>query len=204
MESPESTSPDPGPESQDSDDLKRVAAVLAQVEGALADWFRSEHPRVYRLCLGFLLDESEAEDLAQDAMLHLHDRLHRFDPSRSYGPWRNTLVLNLCRDRTRRRETRRAAEAQADPLPARLPTPEDAARAGELRGILVRALGTLSEREREAFVLRDLEGQSTERVAETLGIGASSVRSLVTLARRRMRNLLGEHLPSPTTQGGSA
>lgn len=186
------------------DDRQRVADVLGQVEGALANWFRVEHPRVYRLCLGFLLDVSEAEDLAHDAMLHLHDHLHRFDPSRDYAPWRNTLVLNLCRDRARRKESRRAAEAEADPLPERLPSPEDAARAGEMRGILVRALGSLPEREREAFVLRDLEGQSTEHVAQALGIGASSVRSLVTLARRRMRNLLGDHLPDAAPQGGRA
>ncbi len=179
-----------------------LAAVARGEPESLDRWYRSEHPVVYRLCFGFLADGTEAEDAAQDAMLKLADRLASYDPGRPYPAWRNTVVLNHCRDVLRRGATRRNAE-QAAPvqLPTRLPArPEDEANAGEIRELLHRALTQLSPREREAFVLRDLEGRPTREAAEVLGVGESTVRSLLTLARRRLRQLLGDRL----ALGGSA
>lgn len=170
--------------------------VVAGDGDAVADWFRREHPPVWRLCLGVVARDATADDLAQDAMLHLLDHLPERDPRRPYRPWRNTLVLNLCRDRGRRSGARSRAEtaaAEAGTLRP-LPDPADVASQVEVRRILIETLGALPEREREAFVLRDLEGQSTEEVAATLGVQPSSVRSLLTLARRRLRGLLGPQL----------
>ena len=167
---------------------------------AVDAWYRAEHPEVYRLCFGFLAEAHEADDAAQDAMLRILDRLPSYDPSRGYRAWRNTVVLNLCRDRLRRRGARsRATEGAAlrDPSgagPRPLPSPEQAAQAAEVRDILAETLASLSPREREAFVLRDLQGESTADAAAALGISESSVRSLLTLARRRLRNLLGPRL----------
>lgn len=176
-----------------------LAALRRRDETALDGWYRAEHPEVYRLCLGFLADGAEADDVAQDAMLHLLDHLDRYDASRPYGAWRTSVVLNLCRDRLRRNAARRRAEdgpapLGAGPLPTPAGEPADEAERGEVRAALVACLEHLSPREREVFVLRDLEEVPTERAAELLGIGASSVRSLLALARRRMRTLLAPRL----------
>jgi RNA polymerase sigma-70 factor (ECF subfamily) len=143
-----------------------------------------------------LADALDAEEAAQDAMLHLCDRLGNWDQARAYRSWRTTVVANLCRDRLRRRDTRARLEGSAAcerPLHTD-PNPSAALEARELQALLQRALALLSPREREAFVLRDLEGQSTEAVAGALGIEAASVRSLVTLARRRLRLHMGAQL----------
>lgn len=181
----------------------RLPAVLAGEPDAIDAWYRWEHPRVHRLCFGFLADPAEADDLAQDAMLHLLDHLPRWDRRRPYAAWRNAVVLNRCRDRLRRLAARRRAEdgAAAERLPARLPAPDAEAQRSEVRAILAEALGALSPREREAFVLRDLEGCATDAVAEAMGVAPSSVRSLLTLARRRLRGLLGERLPEADAEG---
>ena len=181
----------------DGGDAALVRAVLSGDASALDRWYRREHGAVWRLCFGFLADAAEADDLAQDAMLKLHDELPRWDPRRPFGSWRNALVLNLCRDRLRRGAARARAEAEAS-LPSELPDPSQAAERGELRELLARALRALSPREREAFVLRELEGRSTSEVAEVLAVGESSVRSLLTLARRRLRGLLGDRLLGST------
>ena len=88
-------------------------AVRARDPEALDAWFRAEHPRVWRICFGLLADAAEADDLAQDAMLHLHDHLDAWDSERPYGTWRNAVVANLCRDRLRRLAARRTAERAA-------------------------------------------------------------------------------------------
>ena len=171
--------------------------MLAGDADALDAWYRAEHPQVYRLCLGVLADANEAEDVAQEAMLALHDKLGDWDPARPWRAWRNTLVLNRCRDRIRRKEARRRAEegAAAAGLPDRLPHPEREAERAELHDALSRALALLAPREREAFVLRDLEGGSTKEAAEAMGIAEPTVRTLLTLARRRLREHLIERMP---------
>ncbi len=176
-----------------------VRDVIGGDPEALDAWFRSEHPNVFRLALGFLAERSEAEDLAQDAMLHLMDHLSRWDPHRPYRAWRDTVVLNLCRDRRRREAARgRALEGRLESVEPRTSEPPEAAlEAGETQALLMEALAQLSPREREAFVLRDLEERSTAEAATALGVTESSVRSLLTLARRRLRGLLAEHVRAP-------
>ncbi|MFQ5749539.1 MAG: RNA polymerase sigma factor [Planctomycetota bacterium] len=173
-----------------------AAAVRAGNAEALNAWFRLEHPRVFRLCFGFLADHAEAEDLAQDAMLHLHDRLAAWDPGRSYRTWGTAVVLNLCRDRLRRLQARRRAEdaARERPIPLRLPRPAETAQRNEVRAVLAGVLGRLTPREREVFVLHDLEETPAKEVSAALGITPATVRSILSLARRRLRALLGDRL----------
>jgi RNA polymerase sigma-70 factor (ECF subfamily) len=194
--------PDPEPE--------LLEAVRAADAEAIDRWFRAEHPRVWKLCLGFLADGAEADDVAQDAMLRLLDTLGSYDPTRPYGAWRDAVVLNSCRDRARRTAARVRAEERAagERLPAVLPDPEHLAAGAELREALTAALGALSPREREAFVLCELEGTPTAEAARVLGVGESSVRSLLALARRRLRGLLAPRLgigdPERGSVGGGA
>jgi len=187
---------------QPEPDRTLVLAVLAGDTAALDRWYRLEHPTVWRLALGVLTDPGAAEDLAQEAMLRLHDRLDRWDSERPYTRWRNTVVLNLCRDRLRRSAARdRAETAAAEDRAGRESLPPAAElEQGELRALIGQALGKLTPREREAFVLRELEGLPTKEVAAAMEIGESSLRSLLTLARRRLREFLGARLPE--TIGG--
>jgi RNA polymerase sigma factor (sigma-70 family) len=176
-------------------------ALLAGDAGAIDAWYRAEHPQVWRLCLGLLADATEADDLAQDAMLKLLDTLDRWDPARSWAAWRNTVVLNLGRDRLRRGATRARHEGAAETaalFSRPLPSPDDAARASEVREALTRALSGLTPREREAFVLVDLSGVPAAQAAEAMDVAEATVRSLLTLARRRLRTLLAAHVPGGT------
>jgi RNA polymerase sigma-70 factor (ECF subfamily) len=177
-----------------------LGGVLEGRSEAIDAWFRSEHPCVYRLCVGLLANAAEADDLAQDAMLHLLKNLPSFDRTRSYRGWRTTIVINLCRDRMRRLAARSRAEtaARGERLPPVLPDPSSAVQARDVRDVLERALAHLPEREREAFVLRDLEGTPTAEVASQLGLEESSVRSLLALARRRLRSLLAPRIAELT------
>lgn len=201
------TPPDPWP--------SLIARIQSGQPEATDVWYRREWPNVYRLCLGFLADHSAAEDAAQDAMLRLADRLSAgVHDLRDYEKWRTTVVLNLCRDALRRRARRDRAESEPPPhLAGRtLPNPHDLADQAEVRATLQGALKQLSEREREAFVLRDLQGLSTDEAANAMQIAASSVRSLLTLARRRLRTVLSPDLapgfmPNPSellTEGGAS
>jgi len=199
--------PEPTPEPWTS----LVARLQAGRTDALDVWYRREWPTVFRLCLGFLARHAAAEDAAQDSMLRLASKLEAGTTPRDYEAWRTAVVLNLCRDAQRKSANRARAEERLEE-PAPLPDPADLAAEGEVRQTLEAALGHLTEREREALVLRDLEGLTTAETATAMGIAAGSVRSLLTLARRRLRSFLGPHLgepmladsPTPSSPGGQA
>ncbi len=167
-----------------------LARALRAGRDVLGAWYRAEYPRVHRLCRGFLASRTGADDVAQDAMLHLADQLQRWDPTRPYATWRNQVVINLCRDRERAagRRERHEGAARRPEVPA--PDPADVAATRELSAWIDRCLAVLPPREREVFVLVDLEGADAASVGEQLGVAPSTVRAALALARRRMRELL--------------
>lgn len=173
-----------------------LAAATAGEADAIAQLYVREHPLVWKLCLGFLAQRHEADDAAQDAMLQLIDRLRSFDPRLPFAPWRNAVVLNLCRDRLRRRDARaRAEQRAAEELPLRpLPSPSSVAERGEVQELVTASLARLAPREREVFVLHDLQGEPSATVAASLSIAESTVRVLLMTARRRLRELLAPRL----------
>jgi len=200
--------PDPSSGARNEAAAEWIPAIRGGDAEALARWYRAEHPVVWRLCLGFLAGRAEADDAAQDAMLRLLDTLDRYDARRPWTVWRNSVVMNHCRDRVRREQARARAEATAarDALPAALPHPADAVERGELQALVTASLRELTPREREAFVLHDLEGGSTTDVAAALAIAESTVRVLLATARRRLRELLAPRLAggrSGESRGGA-
>jgi RNA polymerase sigma-70 factor (ECF subfamily) len=187
--------PLPRSEAEETPDDLVPAAIAGDAE-AVARIFRLEHGAVWRLCLGLLADRAEADDAAQDAMLHLLDHLDRWDRRRPWTAWRNTLVLNHCRDRLRRAAARRRAESEAAEraLPQVLPHPHSDAERSEVNEIVAASLRSLTPREREVFVLHDLEGSATSDVAAALALAERAVRVLLAAARRRLRELLAPRL----------
>jgi RNA polymerase sigma-70 factor (ECF subfamily) len=184
------------PRPRSDDDNEWIARAAAGDADAVDQLCRREHASVYRLCFGFLLDRQLAEDAAQEALLLLIDRLASYDPGRPFATWRNTVVANLCRDRLRHASTRQRAEKTAASAAQSFDSgsPCDAAANSELQEILRASLAVLSPRERAVFMLHDLEMQDSAQVADALAITTGTVRSLLCLARRRLKTFLSERL----------
>ncbi|MBC7142524.1 MAG: RNA polymerase sigma factor [Rhodobacteraceae bacterium] len=146
-------------------------------------------PLAFRVAQRMLRDPAEAEDVAQEAML----RLWRAAPGWQAGTakvstWLYRVVVNLSTDRLRRR--------RSVPLEA-APEPEDG-RPGADEGLveadraaaLEAALQTLPERQREAVVLRHLEGLANPEIAEIMGVGVEAVESLTARGKRGLMQVL--------------
>ncbi len=191
---------DPGLDTSEANGLAR--AVRGGDRDALGPWYEAEYPAVHRLCVGFLRRRSEADDVAQDAMLRILDKINHWDPSRHYTAWRTKVVLNVCRDQQRsanRRAdheeevARRQTEIGADAL---LEQPSQSASSSELKDWLDRSLALLSPREREAFVLIDLEGFTSVQVAKQVDLSPSTVRASLAMARGKLRKFLAPYEPN--------
>lgn len=130
-------------------------------------------------------DRAEAEDVAQDAML----RLWRIAPEWRQGEakvstWLFRVVSNLCTDRLRKRRGVGLDEV-ADPTDD-APGVEARMQAASRAEALERALAQLPDRQREAVVLRHLEGWSNPEIAEVMEISVEAVESLTARGKRAL------------------
>ncbi|MEZ5674620.1 MAG: RNA polymerase sigma factor [Thalassovita sp.] len=146
-------------------------------------------PRAFGQAMRMLGDRAEAEDVAQDAML----RLWKIAPDWRRGEakvttWLYRVVANLCTDRLRKQRN-----VDIDSVPE----PEDdrdgvegdmqnAARMAALRD----ALAELPERQRQAVVLRHIEGLGNPEIAEIMEISTEAVESLTARGKRALAAIL--------------
>lgn len=149
--------------------------------------------RVMGIAWRMLGDKEDAQDAAQETFLRVYKHLNKFDPEQDFAAWLYRIAVNVCRDLARKRgrgnPTSFEAEREAGTLkePASSHNTEHSAMHAQERAIVVRALAMLSEKERAAIVLRDLEGLPTDEVARILGSTPTTVRSQISTARVKIK-----------------
>ncbi len=183
------------------DDDAAIALVRRAQAGELAAFntlVLRHQDAIYSLALRFLGNREGAEDAAQEAFIRAYRSIGSFRGDR-FRSWLFTIVSNVARDelrRQQRRPQRSLDEARDDPdapdldPPDRGPTPESEAMRGDLRRALETALQELPEQWRMTVVLADVHGLSYEEVAEATGVAVGTVKSRLSRARGRLRDLL--------------
>lgn len=136
-----------------------------------------------------LRDDAEAEDAAQEAMLKLWQGGARLEIGEGgLRPWLRRVVSNLCIDRIRSgRRTEVTDEVPEQPVEA---SQLQALAESDLAGRVDAVLRGLPERQRQALVLFHYEGLSQSEVGQVLGVSDEAVESLLSRARRAMREQL--------------
>jgi RNA polymerase sigma-70 factor (ECF subfamily) len=158
--------------------------------------YREHGARVLRLARLLLDDRQEAQDVAQEVFLKLLRAHAAENRPMQWGPWLTKVTVNACRDRRRSgwwRWWRGAREPIEDVVVVDLaPTPERAALDAASRERIGQVFRQLPQRQREAVVLRYVEGGTTREVAEQLGVTTGSVKRHLFRAIERLRAALGD------------
>jgi RNA polymerase sigma-70 factor (ECF subfamily) len=155
----------------------------------LARLFDAHHERLYRLARRLAADAEEARDLVQETFLRAARRPTSVPGGEPGGEaWLVRVLVNLCRDRFRRREVRDQGRPFL-PRPAAQPSPEAAAVA---RASVSAALAELPARRRAVVVLAELEGLSSAAIARLLRVAQVTVRWHLSAGRKELaQRLLG-------------
>ena len=145
-------------------------------------------PRVMAQAWRMLGDRAEAEDVAQEAMLRLWRIADRWRPGEArVTTWLYRVVANLATDRLRRRRRRDGPALDQVPEP-----PDDSAGPAERlqdrarAAALQQALDALPARQRQAVVLRHIEGLGNAEIADIMEIGIEAVESLTARGKRAL------------------
>jgi RNA polymerase sigma-70 factor (ECF subfamily) len=180
----------PGSETDDA----LVAAYARGAPGAARQLMGRNVPRLLSFAARMLGDGDEAEDVVQEAMLRLWKAAPDWQPGRALvSTWLYRVVSNLCTDRLRRRRTV-PIEAVPEPVDEAVAADERIQEAARVRA-LETALMELPERQREAVVLRHLEGFSNPEIGAVMDLSVEAVESLVSRGRRGLKAALAGRQP---------
>lgn len=158
------------------------------MSAAFSHLLASHMLRVHRCALGWLGDEQEAREVAQDALAKAWAARERYDSSRPFYPWLATIVRNACRDaRVRKRPV---SGLEAERLVSPTPSPLAALDAAQAQARVRRALDDLDEDHRDIIVMRHFEGLSYAEIAEALGVAQGTVMSRLYRARKALLQIM--------------
>ncbi len=183
------------------DDDCLLARFAAGERTALEELFRRYRQPAYRVAYRLLGNEADALDAVQDGFVKALTHLAGFEKRSSFKTWLLRVVSNAALDLGRQRGRRECLSLEAaegrDPDLSILMTPDETAAQldrAELRSLLDEALLTLSEVQRQTFVLHAEAELSYREVAEVMGISIGTVMSRLFYARQKLRTFLAERL----------
>lgn len=182
----------------------REQELIARVQRGEHELFyelvRPYERRVYAAALAILRNESDAEDVAQEAMLKALANLRQFRAEARFSTWLIQITVNeaLMRRRRERKGMVEGIDDHRDDEGEYTPRdfadwreiPSEVLERKEVRQKLAQALASLDRKYREVFVLRDMEQLNIQETAETLGISVASVKTRLLRARLMLRDLL--------------
>ena len=152
---------------------------------ALDDLYRNHVSEVYRYAYAVLGNHADAEDVTQTTFVNALRALERGERPRKPSNWLITITHNIVRQRFRQQQAR-PTEVELDRDIAQEPTDDS----GPSMEELVRALQRIPQSQREALVMRELEGRPYSEIAQILDLSTSALETLLFRARRSLADEL--------------
>jgi RNA polymerase sigma-70 factor, ECF subfamily len=189
------------------DDLALVHASQGGDVAAFEELVKRYDRRLLRIAQHMTDSADDAEEAVQAAFFKAYQRLNEFQGNAKFSTWLIRSVVNESLTKLRKRRTAKelsrdkGAQVDDQDLPFDVadwaPNSEQLYGASELRKILIGSLQELGPGLRTVFVLRNVEGLSTNQTAEILGLNEAAVRSRLFRARLQLREKLSKYFRKP-------
>jgi RNA polymerase sigma-70 factor (ECF subfamily) len=158
---------------------------------------RRHNQRLYRIARAILRDDAEAEDVMQDTYVRAYQSLASFEGRAKFSTWLTRIAIHEALARARRKSRFQSLDA-SDPSNGDLmnsvtssdPSPEQQSYSRELSSVMERAVLSLPDEYRLVFMLRDVEGMSTEETAQSLSLTPENVKVRLHRSHAKLRKQL--------------
>lgn len=177
-----------------------LEALKRKDKKAFAQMVDQNSTRMYRLALKMVGNEQDAEDVLQNTFIKAFKNIHKFEGRSKVSTWLYRIAVNESLMHLRQRDNGIShidegfERDNGDILPKQIIDwcclPEKELMSSESRTHIKEAIKTLSDANRAAFLLRDVEGLSTRETAEALDISESAVKVRLMRARMQLREEL--------------
>lgn len=160
---------------------------------------------VFNFILRYVGDRETAEDLLQETFMRVIKGADAYKRQAKFTTWLYTIARNLCVDQTRRRKHRRHASLDApmsaseesgtllDVIPGSEMASDRKSVNKELHETMQRAIGSLSEEQREVFLMREFLDMPFKQIADVVGVPENTVKSRMRYALEKLRLELDEY-----------
>ncbi len=192
-----------------SEELVLVRAAKGGDDGAFNQLVKRYDRNVFRIAQHITQNREDAEDVVQDAFLKAFTNLHQFQEQSKFYTWLVRIAVNEALMKLRRRRPERTVsldeeiQTGEDSVPREVadwsPNPEQNYNQAELREILTKTIQGLPPGFRTVFILRDVEGLSTEETADALELSIPAVKSRLLRARLQLRERLNRFFAKPNS-----
>jgi len=166
---------------------------------AFAALFEIHKPRIYAICLRMTNNMAEAEDLTQDAFIHVFRKLSTFRGESAFSTWLYRIAVNTVLMHFRKKSNRQVSLDQPSQNDSALPKREygrvDDRLAGSVdRLALARAINELPPGYRTIFLMHEVQGYEHQEIARLLHCSIGNSKSQLHKAKLRMRRLLAPEM----------
>ena len=179
------------------DDHRLIAECLQGRTAAFGELVRRYQDRLYNTVHRLVDNAEDAQDVVQDAFLNAYQSLDGFKGDSQFFTWLYRIAVNTAISHKRKQrltlsiDAGRNGEARVEPLdPSEASRPGHALEQAEEERRVQRALNRLSPEHRAVLIMKDMEGQKYEAMAEILGVPIGTIRSRLHRARSELRELL--------------
>lgn len=172
---------------------------MSTARSALDAVYRAEVKSIYAFLWRLGVSESEMEDLVHDVFVTAAKRWTSYDPTRPVRPWLLGIAFRTFSDARKKERPRGELPELEDPRPG----PDDSVAQVQARRVLQRALATLPEERRTAFVMHELEGLSVNEVSELMGAPTPTTYSRLKLARDEVLRAVERFRRQEAARGGA-
>jgi RNA polymerase sigma-70 factor (ECF subfamily) len=190
-------------ENEQHPDVALVASARSGDVHAFETLIQKYDRQIFRIAQHITQNREDAQDVVQDAFLKAYEKLEQFQGNSKFYTWLVRIAVNESLMRLRKRRTGKMVSIDEDietdegSVPRDLadwsPNPEQNYGQAELAEILRKTIQGLPHGFRIVFVLRDVDGLSTEETAETLGLSVPAVKSRLLRARLQLRERLSRY-----------
>lgn len=176
-------------------DEEVVERVLAGDTSLFEILMRRYNQRLFRVARSILSDDTEAEDVVQEAYLRAFRELANFRGEARFSTWLTRIAVHEALARARKgRRLVPIPGGEPSETPSETAGPEREMENRELQAVLQEAVDLLPDPLRSVFCLREIEGLSTEQTAEALELTVENVRVRLHRAKRSLRQKLDKRI----------
>ena len=177
--------------SRGADERRLVEAVKAGDAGAFEVLVDRYAEPAFAISISILGNEADAEDAVQASFIRALERVDQLAPGSAFGPWFYSVLRSTTLNLKRREALRRHEEVPAS-MPGTMAEPDRDLEKTLTRERVLDAMQELSDAQRTAIVLYDLEGYSHSEIGAILEIAEGTSRAHVFHARKALRRILGD------------
>ena len=174
-------------------DAQVVRDVLSGEQDAFRLLVRRYGAMLHAHAVRMVGSQDDAADLVQRALVSGFRKLSSCREPDRVGAWLFRILSNLAKDHVRSRRHRNVSLDQVPEIPEPGGDPLESTHRGEVRSRLELAMGRLTPEQREAFLLKHLEGRSYEEIAAILDVSRASLKMRVHRAREALREILEDY-----------